>query len=105
LKTLLSFLAAVFSIAIYWAFTQKPISESGAWLIKDPWGIVTLIDLYIGFFLFSLFMYFTSIKKRSLLIWVPALMGLGNIIALVYLIFHYKRLKNMMTGGRPHENN
>jgi len=92
MKTFLSALAAGFAICIYWAFTQKPISESGVLLLADPWGVVTLTDLYIGFILFAMFMFFTVPKKSFLLIWVPALMILGNITALVYILFYYSKL-------------
>jgi len=92
MKLFLSILAAAFSACIYWAINQKPLSESGALLISDPWGIVTLVDLYIGFIIFALFMFFTTTKKSSLIIWIPALMVLGNLVALIYIIFNYTKL-------------
>jgi len=92
MRTVFSLLAIGFACCIYWAFLQKPISESGSLLLNDPWGLVTLVDLYLGFFMFTIFMYLTNTKKISLIIWIPSLMILGNITALVYLVVHYKKL-------------
>jgi|GEM_PF-853804 len=104
MRTVFSVLAAGFSYCIYWAFLQKPISESGALLFGDPWGIVTLADLYIGFFIFSIFMALTVSKKITLLIWIPSLMILGNLTALVYLTLHYRKLTQIFNQAKGVKN-
>jgi hypothetical protein len=35
--------------AIIWAFGKADFWASGAQIIANPWGLVTLIDLYAGF--------------------------------------------------------
>jgi hypothetical protein len=102
LKLFLSALTIAFTLCICWAFTQKPISESGAWMMSDPWGIVTLFDLYIGFFMFGILIFLTIPKKVFLLIWIPALLFLGNVVSLIYLIFYYKNLTTLL--GAKNEN-
>jgi len=101
-KFLFSTLAVAFTYSIYWAFTQKPISASGAILLDDPWGIVTLIDLYIGFLLFGIFIVITIPQKKLLAVWLPLLLVLGNVVSLIYLIFYYKNLTKLF--GVKYEN-
>jgi hypothetical protein len=92
MKTLLSILAFGFAISIYWALSIKPISESADFFFTDPWGIVSLIDLYIGFFLFILFMLRTLPKKTHIVFWAPTLLILGNIVSLGYVVFYFNHL-------------
>jgi len=92
MKTLLSTLAFGFALSIYWALSVKPLSESADFFFTDPWGIVSLIDLYIGFFLFILFMFKTLPKKAHIIFWAPSLLVLGNIISLGYVVFYFNHL-------------
>lgn len=54
-------------------------------LMNYPWFIVSLVDVYVGFILFSCWI----IKRERLLfsaIWILLLMTLGNLIACVYVV-------------------
>ena len=39
----------ILAAAIIWAFGRADFWASGAAIIANPWGLVTLIDLYAGF--------------------------------------------------------
>jgi hypothetical protein len=83
--------AALLTIAIVWAMGQKPIGESFAAMIRDPWGVVTLIDLYAGFIAFALVI---ALYEKP---WVAAVLFvllcvLGNIISLGWLAFRGFRI-------------
>ena len=39
----------ILAAAIVWAFGKADFWASGAQLVANPWGLVTLIDLYAGF--------------------------------------------------------
>jgi hypothetical protein len=43
---------AMTGILVY-AFSSGNFSEEGSRLLSMPWGIVSLVDLYVGFILFS----------------------------------------------------
>ena len=86
LKVVLIFLGVVFISLIFWAMGMKPLSESADLLLKDPWGIVTLADLYLGFFIFILFIFKSASNKAYALLWSISLLVLGNIISVIYLI-------------------
>jgi len=41
------------TVVLVYGFTVGNFSEDGAKIIANPWGIVSLVDLYVGFTLFS----------------------------------------------------
>ena len=43
-------LGLVLAVAIVWASFTGAIAEEGGAMLALPWGIVTFIDLYLGFF-------------------------------------------------------
>jgi hypothetical protein len=69
-------LLAMTAILIY-AFTSGNFSAEGAKLLAMPWGIVSLVDLYVGFSLFSGWIVFREKAFVPALIWVILMMVLG----------------------------
>ncbi|MCU0884171.1 MAG: hypothetical protein MUC44_04360 [Beijerinckiaceae bacterium] len=45
---------ALLAGSIIWAFGRAPFWPAVAEITANPWGIVTLIDLYLGFLIFSI---------------------------------------------------
>jgi len=79
-------LALVLTAAIIWAIGQKPIGESFSQMVRDPWGIVTLIDLYWGFIAFALIVAWFEKPWVAGLLFV-LLCVLGNVVSLLWLAF------------------
>jgi hypothetical protein len=78
-------LAAMTGVLIY-GFTQGNFGADGSLILKNPWGIVSLVDLYTGFFLFSgWIVYREGVNLRSFL-WVIAMMVLGFFTASLYAL-------------------
>lgn len=69
-------LLAMTGILIY-GFTIGDFSVEGAKLLSMPWGIVSLVDLYVGFTLFSCWIVFREKALLSSVIWVILMMILG----------------------------
>ena len=67
---------AMTGILIY-GFTVGNFSAEGARLLAMPWGIVSLVDLYVGFALFSGWIVFREKALLSAIIWVILMMVLG----------------------------
>jgi hypothetical protein len=86
MRLTLSVLILLFTGLIIWAMGEKPIGESADFFFSDPWGIVSLIDLYIGFFIFIIFVAKTSTSKIYTLLWSIGLLVLGNVVSLIYLV-------------------
>ncbi len=69
-------LVAMSAILIY-GFTVGDFAGEGARLVAMPWGIVSLVDLYVGFILFSCWIVFREKAWLPSTIWVVLMMGLG----------------------------
>lgn len=78
-------LLAMTGILLY-AFTQGDFSGEGQIILSIPWGIVSLVDLYVGFFLFSGWIVYREKSWLVSLPWVAAMMVLGFFTASLYVI-------------------
>ena len=69
-------LLAMTGILIF-AFTAGDFSAEGSKLLAMPWGVVSLVDLYAGFSLFSCWIVFRERAWLPSIIWVILMMVLG----------------------------
>jgi len=91
-RGMIAILAAAFCGLIVWAWITTPISESFSRIVSDPWGLVTLVDLYLGFVLISvLILMFEGSVKRSI-IWIVPIYFLGNAWTALWVIARLPRL-------------
>ena len=74
---------AMTAVLIY-GFTVGNFISDGAELLKNPWGIVSLVDLYVGFALFSGWIVYREKSFGRSLIWVFLMMVLGFFTASLY---------------------
>ena len=83
---LISFLGilAMTAVLIY-GFTVGNFSVDGAELLQNPWGIVSMVDLYTGFALFSGWIVYREKSFLRSLIWVVLMMVLGFFTASLYV--------------------
>ncbi len=75
--------AAMTGILIY-AFAVGNFTEEGNVLLSMPWGIVSLVDLYVGFTLFSAWIVYREKSALRSVIWVVLMMTLGFFTASLY---------------------
>lgn len=87
--------AIAMTIALLNGFINGSFTDDGSVILNNPWGIVSLVDLYVGFILFSMWIYF---RERSVLIsilWILSVMILGFFSVSIYiLIALYKSNEN-----------
>ncbi|MBN1888333.1 MAG: DUF1475 family protein [Thermoflexales bacterium] len=69
-------LLAMTGILIY-GFTVGDFFAEGSKLLAMPWGIVSLVDLYVGFALFSGWIAFREKALLPSVIWIILMMVLG----------------------------
>ena len=62
---------------LIYGFTVGNFSAEGAKLLAMPWGIVSLVDLYVGFTLFSCWIVFREKAWLPAVVWVILMMVLG----------------------------
>ncbi len=67
-------------------FLNGSFSQDGAELLANPWGIVSLVDLYVGFIIFSLWIAFREKSPITAGLWIILMMVLGFFTASLYLI-------------------
>ena len=72
--------------AIGYALMSGDFAHEGGRLLNMPWGIVTLVDLYLGFLLFAFWMGFRERSPWHALPWIVSLLVLGNLVACVYVL-------------------
>ncbi len=74
---------AMTSVLIY-GFTIGNFRSDGAELLTNPWGVVSMVDLYTGFILFSAWIVYREKSILSAIIWVVLVMVLGFFTASLY---------------------
>lgn len=74
------------SVAILRAFVVGDFGTEGAWLTSHPWGIVSLVDLYVGFIIFSMWIVYRERSRPAAVVWVVLMMILGNWTAALYVL-------------------
>ena len=74
---------AMAAVLVY-AFATGDIGQEGSVLLSMPWGIVSLVDLYVGFFLFSGWIVYRERSVGRSLVWVILMMVLGFFTASLY---------------------
>jgi hypothetical protein len=91
-------LALALTAAIVWAFMTASFSASFGWMIRDPWGIVSLLDLYIGFVITSVLVF--VIEKGRPIAWAVILptFFLGNVVTAFWLAWRAPMLLDAASG-------
>jgi len=69
-------LLAMTSVLVY-GFAFGDFASEGASLLAMPWGIVSLVDLYVGFTLFSCWIVYRERTLWPSVIWVILMLTLG----------------------------
>jgi hypothetical protein len=78
-------LLAMTAILVY-GFVVGNFNEDGGKILQNPWGIVSLVDLYTGFSLFSVWIVYREKSIPIAVIWVILMMVLGFFTASLYVL-------------------
>ncbi len=74
------------SIVLVFGFISGDFFADGAELLANPWGIVSMVDLYVGFTLFSMWIVYREKNVLSAAIWVVLMMVLGFFAGSLYVL-------------------
>lgn len=77
---------AMTGVLVY-GFTVGDFGQDGGELLRNPWGVVSFVDLYVGFILFSLWIGFREKTVLLAVIWIILMMVLGFFTASLYVLF------------------
>ncbi len=81
---------AMTAVLIY-GFTIGDFAGEGSQLLSMSWGIVSLVDLYTGFILFSLWIFYREEKLYIAILWTVAMMTLGFFAGALYAFIHLQK--------------
>lgn len=71
-------------LTLIYGFIIGDFFKEGSILFSLAWGKVSLIDVYIGFFLFSAWVLYREKNWVRALLWIVSIMVLGNFITCLY---------------------
>jgi hypothetical protein len=80
---------AMTAVLIY-GFTVGDFAAEGNVLLSMPWGIVSLVDLYVGFILFSGWIVYREESLVRSIVWVVLMMVLGFFTASLYTLIAFQ---------------
>ncbi len=72
--------------ALIYGFAVGDFGGEGRQLLSMPWGIVSLVDLYVGFILFSGWIVYRERSAARAVPWVVLMMVLGFWTASLYAL-------------------
>ena len=71
---------------IVWANSQSNFFENAGEVADTAWGVVTLVDLYVGFIFIAIWIIFRE-KGIRRIVWLVGLFFLGNLTTAIYIIY------------------
>lgn len=81
------------SAVLFYGFVIGNFSQDGAEIVSNPWGIVSLIDLYAGFLLFSAWIIYREKSLALAIFWTLLMMTLGFWAGSLYVLIHAIKAK------------
>ena len=85
-KILAAFGVLAMTGVLFYGFTAGDFGIDGAELLKNPWGVVSMVDLYTGFILFSAWIVYREKSALRSFIWVLLMMVLGFFTGSLYVL-------------------
>lgn len=74
------------------ATAERGVFVAGAELWKDAWFRATLADAYCGFLTFYAWVFYRERDTRPRLVWLVAILALGNVAMSAYVLARLARL-------------
>ncbi|SFC02009.1 Protein of unknown function [Alkalibacterium subtropicum] len=68
------------------AFVNGDFLVDGGALLANPWGVMAMIDLYVGFVLFSMWIVYREQTLWKISLWIVTLMIFGFLIGSIYVL-------------------
>jgi len=73
------------TVVLIYGFTVGDFVSDGSQLLQNPWGVVSFVDLYTGFALFSAWIVYRERSFIRSLFWVVLMMVMGFFTASLYV--------------------
>lgn len=92
LRILAILLAVGLTGLIVWAGFTANFLDSFGRIVADPWGLVSLADLYLGFVATSLLVWLFEADRKVALMWIVPVYFLGNVVIALWLVIRLPEL-------------
>jgi cyanate permease len=96
-KVLVSAGSLLMFCVIAWALSTSTIAGNNTeqlnWLLANPWGIVSLVDLYVGFTVFSAWIWFRENNSLNATAWTVCMMTTGWLGGCVYVLLCLRKFE------------
>lgn len=92
--------------AILIAGSHSSVLAGLRYVIANPWGVVTLLDLGVGLLFVAVWLALVEPNPWRAVAWIAALFILGNVITLAYLLSRTcraRRWPDLFLPSRPSE--
>jgi hypothetical protein len=86
----------IMTAALTWGFSVGDFWGEGAQLIRLPWGVISVIDVYTGAALFSGWIAFRERSRAAVAAWVLAIILLGNLATSAYALLALRKSRGDM---------
>jgi hypothetical protein len=97
IRIVISLAGLVLAALIVWAMMVGNFGAAGTWLTSDPWGIVTLVDLYTGLAITALVI--ASFERNwTAALWIIPLPFLGNVWTVIWVVLRLPELVRRLKG-------
>jgi hypothetical protein len=96
-RLLIGFLGLILLASIIWAMVVSNFGTAFGMIIAEPWGVVTLIDLYTGFVFASIMIAVVERDWRAGL-WIVPLYFLGNLVTALWLVLRWRLITERLRG-------
>lgn len=100
LRAFYAALALAFLAMIVWAFGTASFWSSFAAITGDPWGLVTLADLYVGFFVATALIVMVEGPKPWVIALAISIFVLGNVVTALWFAWRLPEMARRLGQSR-----
>ena len=98
MKRFLQILFSVFFLFILWATIRasldRNVLQAGSGLWPDKWFQATLVDTYLAFLTFYVWVFYKETKWLARILWFVLIMLLGNLAIAAYVLLQIWKSKD-----------
>ena len=88
MKYLAYFTSIAMVISLVNVFLNGDFALEGGAILKNNWGIMSLVDLFAGLFIFSAWIIFREKNIIKILILMPLMLFFGFLTASIYILYN-----------------
>ena len=86
------FFLTMFLVTVRASLTQN-MFQAGAQLMSNAWFRATLVDAYLGFMTFYVWVFYKESSSLRRVVWFVLIMTLGNIAMSIYMLIRLAALR------------